>query len=487
MSDGSAARWRGLFRRAWLRWLPRLLAIVVLVGLLPEPGASAFQFYLRAGDDAYNERRFGDALLAYQRALDVYPGDPVVLRRLVSTARGTQRPALAASYLRALVNSAGWTPELVRQHAALQAQLSSQQTARLAWLASLDGTREDRAALRELIGLALAAREWDSALGYVRQWLAIDPRDEWALYTAGLLLAASDPTEARGYLELAAADPQYRPVAGKLLDIYTIHPDEAAEAIAIRIGLTLLNAGEHSAAERALTIAAQRQPPDAVALAYLGLVRDRQGRDGFPLITQALTLAPDDPQVNYVAAVHYRLAGQPDLALAILNEIGTRNPRSAAIAAEIGTLHRMQGRFTEALDWFKLASALAPDDANFAALLSNYYADEDLDLAGEGVRVMANFAQRFPDNSDIAACYGWALFRGNDAIRARAQLERAVALNPTSVRARYYFGAFLVERGDRQSAIDSLVYVVHNAADDRFREQAVRLLEQLGYRPARSS
>jgi tetratricopeptide (TPR) repeat protein len=467
-----------------LRWLPRLLIVLLLIAIIPEAGSAPFQTHLRNGDQASADRRFGDALLSYQRALDVLPDDPVVLRRLVNAALGAQRPALADSYLRALGDYGGWRAELYRQRAAILGRMGTSHLSRIFWQASLDGSRSDLPTLRQLTELALTAREWNVALGYLRQRLAIDPRDEWTLYTTGLLLAPSGPAEAWQVLTLAAADPQYRPVASQILDVLEAHGSEATEVVALRLGLTLLNAGEYAAAEQALTLAAQ--PPNPVTLAFLGLVRDQQGRDGFPLIAQALTLVPDDPQVNYVAAVHYRLAGQLDLALAILNNIGSRDPRSAAIAVEIGTIHRMRGRFTEALDWFKLASALAPDEASFAALLSSFYADEDLDLAGEGVQVMANFAQRFPDNSDIAASYGWALFRSGDPVGARAQLERAVALQPTSVRARYYFGAFLVERGDLQSAIESLLYVVHNAADDRFREQAARTLERLGYRLPRS-
>src|SRR5260221_57938 len=76
---------------------------------------------------------------------------------------------------------------------------------------------------------------------------------------------------------------------------------------------------------------------------------------------------------------------------------------------------------------------------------------------------------------------GWALFSTGEIDAARVELERALVLDPTNARARYYFAILLEYRGDTEGAINSYLYVYRDAADNGFKDLASGALTRLGY------
>ena len=60
------------------------------------------------------------------------------------------------------------------------------------------------------------------------------------------------------------------------------------------------------------------------------------------------------------------------------------------------------------------------------------------------------------------------------------ELEKSLVLDPTNIRARYYFGIFLENRGDNAGAVDAYLYV-YRSANTSFRDLAAGALQRLGY------
>jgi tetratricopeptide (TPR) repeat protein len=465
------------------RWGTRLAVLVAALLMLPSPAAPSLAPLIQRGDAAHTEGRFALALEAYQQAAAIIPNAPLLYDRLVTSSLAARRTDLALIYLEQWADHAGWTPALHRRAAHLYTAQYNPEAALRHWQASIHDVTDDRLAFREVITAALASRNWDAALASLERWLRLDPRDEWALYQAGLLLAPQNPRLAQDYLTLAAADPQYRGGAERLQRVFADYPNADAPTLALRLGIALVNLNQWSHAEHALTLALASAPTNLIAQAFLGLVRDESGGDGGPLVERALMLAPADPQVGYVAAIHWRLTGQPGRALDLLNRLGTQDPTNPTLAAELGTLQRAMGNLVRALEWYKVAVSLAPDEERYAVLLATFYAEEEINLPDEGVSALATLSQRFPDNADISACYGWALLRAGRLTEAQVHLERGLVLNSTSSRARYFYAIFQESRGDRQAAISSLLYVFQNATEPRYHALAIRALARLGYRP----
>lgn len=473
-----------LSRQTVVRWGIRIGLIGVCLAVLPQPSSDVLSGIVARADAAQADGHFAEAIREYQVGLEVHPNDAVLYDKLVTSALAANRTDLALIYLDQLAALTGWTPSLSRRAATLYTQQHQPDTALTYWQASLQDQPDDRMAYRALIETALQRRQWETALDYLQRWLLIDPSDEWALYEAGLLLAPKELARTQQYLTQASADPQYRSGAQRVLNVFSDYPADLPPMLALRIGLTLLDGGEWSLAEHAFTISLAGNPNNPNALAFLGLSRDQQSLDGTAQIERALALAPTDPQVRYVAAVHWRIKGDTSQALAILDQLGTQNPVNAAVAAEIGTVYRTLGDDVKTLEWYKLAVGLAPDDEQFATLLAGFYVDEDIRVQDEGLLVISKLAEKFPDNATIITCYGWALYRGGKLNEARISLERALSLDSTDARVRYLYALFMDAIGERTSAIEALLYVYQNATEQRFRDLAIRALTRMGYQPS---
>lgn len=460
--------------------LARILVVVLSIGLVSEPRSLAAPEAVLQGDRALAEGQVARASAAYQAALEAQPGDSVILARLIDMLLKANRLDQATIFLNQKADVYGWSPDVRRKMADVLIAQGEHDQAALFWQASLVGSRDDIATLRKLVDYYLNNRDWTATIDSLSRLIAIDPADERALYQLGLLIAPTDAATALAYLDRAAADPQYRGAAPAIRAAIVAQSTESPAALSFQVGLALMSLQVWPYAEHALTLAIDKDGSNPAALAFLGVAQDQQARDGWPMIDKAFVTAPADPMVNYAVALHWRLVGNPQKALAALVRAQALDPRNPAIAAEIGLVYQMQGRFDEAALWLNVAVTLAPNHAGFRTLLATFYADTRYNLADEGVNAIRRLAQLSPDDSDVRASLGWALFATGQVDAARVELERALVLDPTNVRARYYFGIFLENRGDHEGAVDAYLYV-YRSANTSFRDLAAGALRRLGY------
>jgi Flp pilus assembly protein TadD len=454
-----------------------------LLVLASEPRLLIVSQALTRASSALNEGRPSQALLDLQIALEVQPRDTKIVEKLIESASSAGRPEVAAAYLRQLAAETGWSSERYRQMGGLIAARGDLQQAVVYWQASLTDTADDIPTLRKIADGLLSWHDWDEAAEALTRLTTLDPNNEQALYRLGLLLAPTDSRRALNTLNRAADNPRFRRAATAINAIYANYGSETPGSLAFRLGVALMNLQAWLYAEHALTVSVGQEPDNPVALAFLGMTQAQQGRDGWARISQALALAPTDPMVNYALAVHWRLAGDPDQALSVLSQAAALAPTNAAIAAEIGTIYRLRGQFSEAAHWLNLAASLAPSDAGFQALLATFYADENYNLAGEGLEIIRKAADQAPDDPDLRASLGWALVATGRPDLGKIELDRALQLDPDNARARYFFGVFLETRGDVTGAVGSYLVAYREGAANGFKDRAARALQRLGYKP----
>jgi tetratricopeptide (TPR) repeat protein len=458
--------------------LARLLVIAACLLFVQDPRALDAAQAVSRGDLALRQGRIAEAASDYNLALAAQPNDATILARLVDTALAAHRPDLAAIYIKYLATQSGWAPKLRQQMADVLAAQGERHQAAIYLQAALTGTRNDLPILRKLIDYALADRDWPSATTRLTQLIALQPDDERSLYQLGLLLAPTNTSTALAYLQQAAIDPQYRPAAAAIQSVIGGHSQDSPAELSFQIGLALMSLRAWPYAEHALNVALDRGTNNPAALAFLGVTQDQQGYDGWTMIDRAFASAPDDPMVNFAVALHWRLAGDAQKALTALARAQPLAPNNAGIAAEIGLSYQMLGRLTDAAAWLNKAVALAPGDPGFRTLLATFYADSNYSLEGEGLDVLRRLAVLSPNDADVRASLGWALFSTRQFDAARNELEKALVLDPTNLRARFYFGAVLEFRGDRDGAIDAYLYVYR--ANGVFRDLAAGALKRLG-------
>src|SRR5262249_45727588 len=114
--------------------------------------------------------------------------------------------------------------------------------------------------------------------------------------------------------------------------------------------------------------------PFPEALAYMGLAKDRQGKDGSVQVTEALTLAPQNAQVLYLSGLHLRSAFDYTDSLDAFQQAVAASPTNPAYAAELSTAFRLIGDLGSDEQWLKTAVQLSNNDPRFQALLDDFYA-----------------------------------------------------------------------------------------------------------------
>ena len=351
----------------------------------------------------------------------------------------------------------------------------------LAYLNAAAEDAADPALWLDVFHRHVARGEWQSALHALTALRALEPNLPEANYWVGVILA---PYEARrAYVALLAvgADPDYGEAAQTLRTTIETHQLESPVSQAMALGEALVTLGHWAQAGQAFDIAAALKPDLAVAWASLALCEAQQGWPGDELITHALNLAPDDPSVLYLAGVVARLHGHPEQAVARLTTAQQVDPVNPALAAELGNAYRATGDLVTAESWLRRAADLAPSQGEFLKLLAFFYAEESYDLAGNGLTALREATVFFPEDPDLLAAYGWALFNSGATAEGVAALRDSLSLAPNNPRALYYRGLIYQAQGNRDLAVLTLSRLLRLPDSGGFDVLARRILEQLAF------
>jgi tetratricopeptide (TPR) repeat protein len=458
-----------------------LLVVVILLVANAAPASKQVQQWMDAGNRATQAGEYGSALAAYGHVLALIGPQAAVYERLVQMSLNAGQYGQARVYLYALADLDGWTSARRDQLARiLRSSGESDQAAALQY-ASLQGQSDDPLALRELAQQQIAQQAWDQAETTLGRLIALTPDDGEALYEMGVLLAPDNRAFAANYLARAALDPDWAARANTVQAALSAYGTYSLTDAHTHLGVALLELGEWSLAERVLQLALDVNAINPTARAYLGFVRDQQGRDGLPDIQAALAMSPNDPVIYYLLGLHWRRLAQHDEALEDFRQAYWLEPDNAALAAEVGTSLQNLGNLAEAETWFEKAVDLDPSDDHWRSVMATFYADTGFQLQERGLAFIEQTRQLEPNDTGVLASLGWAYYKMNDIERAYQALSAAVGMAPSDVRSRYYFAVVLEQRGDSQGAADSYQYVVQQVGPDSgFGLLAARALRRLG-------
>ena len=339
------------------------LALILLMAS-PTPFAERVTRWIGAGDRAVERGQFDQARAQYTRALNALPaGSAVAYDRLVSVSLASQDYALAQVYLHAAAALEGWTPSRNAQlRSILDHGKPSELLSALVYASMKLQNSDDPRLLRQIAQQQIDHLAWDQLEVTLRQWMALEPANGNALYWWGLYLAPEDPIAASEVLTRAAADGEWGERAEYARDALAGYGALPLTEAHTRLGVTLAGLHEWAFAERTLTLAVEANALNPTALAYLGLARDQQGRDGLPSIQAALALSPNDPVLHYLAGLHWRQAGDDRAAVDAFSQAYWLDPANPAPAVEVAVTLQRLGDIDEAARWYELAVSVAPDN-----------------------------------------------------------------------------------------------------------------------------
>jgi Flp pilus assembly protein TadD len=404
---------------------------------------------------------------------------------LVDLSLAARRYDAARVYLYALAEIDGWTPVRRAQLRTIFDRSGEPARATALLMAELEAQHADPAdpdVLREVALQAIEGRDWTQAEATLALLVTLVPDDAWAYYQLGLIVAPENPEYADEYFRRAALNPAYAARAESVRATLGAYATQSEAAAHSGLGVTLAGLGEWPFAERVLQMALEANAVNPTALAYLGFVRDQQGRDGLRDLAAARAMAPNEPVVYYMLGMHWRLIDQPQPAYAAFERAYSLDPDNPALAAEVGVSWQQLSELTLAEEWFRRAVELAPDDLRWQVLLAAFYADTGYQLDLIGLPYIQEVAERAPYDAGVQASLGWAHAQTGDVTRAYDELSAALGQDPANPRIRYYFGAVLEQSGDVQGAADSYWVAVDEAGTERgFGLLAARALQRLGY------
>jgi tetratricopeptide (TPR) repeat protein len=153
------------------------------------------------------------------------------------------------------------------------------------------------------------------------------------------------------------------------------------------------------------------------------------------------------------------------------------NPQNPAYYAELGTAYRLVDDMDNAERWLQVAVDVSNRDARFQQLLALFYADEEYQLNDGGLALLEDLTESMPDDLDVQAGFGWALYQAGDPEGALTQLDGVLERAPDHPRSLYYQATIWLETDHLERAIPLFERVA--VLQSPFQTEARRILEGL--------
>jgi predicted CXXCH cytochrome family protein len=249
-----------------------------------------------------------------------------------------------------------------------------------------------------------------------------------------------------------------------------------------KLGTALRRSAQHAEAAEVLRKAVSMAPDDALTWHELGLTYRALGRtsEAIRAIGKALERDPELPEAHNNLGIIFLATGARDGAEPAFREAIRIRPDYADVRGNLANLLSAAGKFAEAREHFEVALRLRPGDAatryNYAMLLGrmSHYDDAQRELE-ESLRADPGFA----DAHELLANLLMAKGQGGEAI---SHYREALRIRPESARAHLGLGMALAAAGDSGGAVPHLQKAAA-ASDSNAREQALRILRQMGKAP----
>ncbi|HVH47009.1 MAG TPA: tetratricopeptide repeat protein [Labilithrix sp.] len=272
------------------------------------------------------------------------------------------------------------------------------------------------------------------------------------------------------------------PASGKKID----GPAAPTSSDDVNKGISALKAGDMNGAKAAFEVAVQKNPKQADAYHYLGLVNDQTGQkaDAEKNYRKALELKPDlDESATNLAAILIE-AGKYDEAAGLMKKAIAKNPKSAALQVNLGMALSGKNDVDGANKAFEEAIKLEPNNGIHVVTYAGHLArnskkDEAITklkqaekISANDAGVLASVALEYKGMKDFKTCIAvldkavhvkdvaeLRIYRGTcklglkDLSGATTEFKDAVAKEPNNALAHYSLGNALADGGKLPEAI----------------------------------
>ncbi|HBY09027.1 MAG TPA: hypothetical protein DEH22_15075 [Chloroflexi bacterium] len=275
-------------------------------------------------------------------------------------------------------------------------------------------------------------------------------------YELGLLLAAHNPAAAPAYL-LRAADLDPSLAAQTRALNFAIQRELSKNDPAYLLviaGRELANLGDWDLAETAFKNAVELHPEYAEAWAYLGEARQHTVSEADPLaaLEVALNLDPQSLAANTFVSLYWQRQGQPETALAYLQNAAELDPTNPDLMVEIGNLTAILGDLETGQVYYEQAIALRRNDPRYLREFLNFSLRYNLNLQEVALPLARQLVIYNPTDAASLDVMGEVLLRLGDLLNAERFFLRALAQNPDYDQAHLHLGGLYRIQGDADLA-----------------------------------
>jgi tetratricopeptide (TPR) repeat protein len=359
------------------------------------------------------------------------------------------------------------------------AALGDQPDAKRAWERSILQHGASAGAARRLALVALQENDLPTTLAYLEQALSLDEQDAWCHYQRGLLLAATDPGSALPDLTRAA---ELDPALDENVQYLRTELNRASLVTNLAYqytvsGRALASLGEWSLATEAFRRAVEADNSYAEAWAWLGEALQQAGEDGRQQLVRALSLDPGSASVQALDGMYWMRQGQFDSAFAAYEKAALIEPENGTWQVSLGDAASASGDLITALQHYRIAVDLAPQDASAWRSLAVFCIENETDVENTGLAAVRELLRLEPQDwltNDLAGRLALML---SAPVEAELRLLKAIELAPQEPAPHLHLALAYLAGGQTSLAYDKLKDTLALDPSGPFGWQAKRMLE----------
>lgn len=463
-------------------WSSFLLALLILLGLKPDPIPGPLVDPLQAARAALEAGRSEAALERIEQAIAFEPALVSLHWTAAQLAFAAGDGVHALSHLDQLPLNDGRSLERACLRSRVYLDLKKAELA--------VNTREDLQEecadaslfLRDLTNLHLQEGDFRSARSALEAWVGRDPTAHEPRLQLGLVTSVLQPEQALTHLRLAEelaprSDALARALIQAIEDARVF--DNKSFTLA-QVGQALARAGAWELSAEAFRQALELDQGYIEVKAYLGLVLDRLGDEqGMAYLREAVQEAPRAALPKVFMALHWMEEGAFQKAKEELEEAAALEPENPAIASELGAVYSALGEVSAAKTAYRRAAALAPDEPQFWLLLAQFSLSREIELETLAIPAARNALALSSEDVGAVDALGFAHFLTGDLVLAERLLLRAYDLEPARPQTLLHLGLLRLMQGEHDRARHSLRIAAALDPYGTFGQVAQRTLDAL--------
>ena len=302
-------------------------------------------------------------------------------------------------------------------------------------------------------------KNYPAAAEYLQRYVSVQADDPSARYRLGLLLALSDPSAAISELITASQlDPQFDPAAQTLRT--TLNLAQLADSPSERFVITGRGLGlveEWDLARAAFQSAVEADQDNAEAWAWLGEANQHTGFEGSEELERALQLDPNSSTVRGLRGLYFQRTSNHRQALIEFQTAASLEPENPARYVSLGDAYANVGDLIRAIEAFRVATTLAPEDATYWRALALFCAHRQINIEDVGIPAAQQAVILDKDDAANSDALGWLYIIDARYEDAERHLLNAVSLDSQNASAHLHLGMLYLQISDRQSALNHLI------------------------------